>query len=98
MSNGIAEDCRNVQQYTFNGTNAQRWKIEDNGDGTVTILSAINGHYALDALDGAAERGTNIQIYIHTNGTPAQRWVLSKADRKYRRIHPVHSLLCSSTF
>ncbi len=62
----------NVQQYTPNSTNAQKWIIKQAGNGYFNIISKCSGLY-LDAKSGVAENGTNIQVY-NKNGTNAQKW------------------------
>ena len=65
----------NVQQYSRNGTAAQRWLIEAREDGTYTIASAGNPGLALDAKWGSTSDGTNVRIFT-ANGTSAQGWKL----------------------
>ena len=72
MSSGV-----NVQQYVPNSTEAQRWSVVPNEDGTFTLSPAGHPELALDASGGRSTSGTNIQVYA-TNGTEAQRWVLMK--------------------
>ena len=62
----------NVQQYTYNGTDAQLWFLEDAGDGYYYIISKCNGLY-LDVSGGGTADGTNIQVYTK-NGTTAQKF------------------------
>ena len=42
----------NVWQYARNNTDAQKWIIEENSDGTYTITSKINDQYCLDVAGG----------------------------------------------
>jgi peptidoglycan/xylan/chitin deacetylase (PgdA/CDA1 family) len=53
---------------------SQKWALEDNGDGTLTFISAASG-LALDAAGANTANGTRIQLYT-PNGTPAQRFRL----------------------
>ena len=73
------DDFTNVQQYEWNGTNAQKWKVIKNSDGTYTFLSAGNNTYALDLYAGQAVENGNLDIY-RTNGTKAQKWKLTKTS------------------
>ncbi|ORX58402.1 hypothetical protein BCR36DRAFT_580029 [Piromyces finnis] len=52
----------------------QKWKIYNNNDGTVLLISEF-GDYALDVSNGSGENGANIQIYsIH--GGDAQKFII----------------------
>ena len=72
--NAGKENSTNVQQYTPNSSNAQKWIIKSVGDGYFNIMSKCNGLY-LDAKGGVAENGTNIHVYTK-NGSKAQKWKL----------------------
>ncbi|MBA3936564.1 MAG: RICIN domain-containing protein [Planctomycetes bacterium] len=62
-----------LQQYTDNGTNAQRWKIEDLGDG-YRITSQANG-LRVDVQGGGLSDGTRVD-QAADNGGAAQRWMI----------------------
>ncbi|MFD7416061.1 ricin-type beta-trefoil lectin domain protein [Kitasatospora purpeofusca] len=55
-----------VQIYDCNGSNAQKWKIAE--DGTVRAFNRC-----LDVAGGATANGTKVQLYA-CNGTGAQQW------------------------
>lgn len=61
-------------------SNHRRWKFRQNGDGTVSIISAAtdanNGQF-LDLHNGKTDNGTRIQTW-QENGNIAQRWVLER--------------------
>lgn len=86
MSSGRVFDGRSagvvpttaLQQYTSNGTAAQRWVIEDNGDGTVSFFAANSG-LCVDVQGGNASNNTKIQLYV-PNGTNAQKFVLAEVQ------------------
>lgn len=63
----------NVQQYSWNGTNAQLWKFVDAGDGTYYIQSKLGT--VLDVQGGKIVAKANVQAY-NSNKTEAQKWVL----------------------
>lgn len=65
----------NIQQYEWNGTKAQLWKMRLNADMTVTFESALDANYVIDVKGGKALNGSNIQLWKH-NGTKAQRWMI----------------------
>ncbi len=69
----------NVQQYSANGSDAQRWIIQDNNDGTYSICSKANYLY-LDIACGTIKNKTNIQMY-EGNGSNAQKFKLEKVEK-----------------
>ncbi len=62
-----------VQAYGSNGTAAQRWSLQPNGDGSYTLLSALDGGKALDVAGASSANGTPLQLWS-ANGTAAQRF------------------------
>ena len=70
---GADTDALNLWQYNRNSTDAQKWVIEDCGDGTYfNIISKCNSK-CIDVSGGLNEPGRNIQVY-NKNGTAAQKW------------------------
>lgn len=78
VTDGSAQEGALVQQYGANGTRAQLWNIVKNADGSVTFISAINGH-ALDVMWGAAQNGTRLRQWT-SNGSAAQKFFLKEAS------------------
>jgi N-acetylmuramoyl-L-alanine amidase len=66
----------NVQQYASNNSDAQRWAIVSNGDGTLSLRSALGRNLVLDLWCGSTSNGTNADVYT-ANGTAAQRFVFT---------------------
>jgi beta-glucanase (GH16 family) len=64
-------DGTQVQLYTCNGTNAQRWTIGT--DGTIRALGKC-----LDVSGGSTADGARVQLWT-CNGTGAQRWTVTGA-------------------
>lgn len=48
VDHGIAENNRNVLEYSFNGGTNQKWKIVRLSNGQYKILSSLNNDYGLD--------------------------------------------------
>lgn len=71
-------DGSNVQQWQWNGSNAQRWRFEMGQHG-IKIISAC-GNKVLDVSGGNAGNGANVQIWSY-NGTAAQGWRFISAER-----------------
>ncbi len=78
VTNGIAVDLTNVQQYPCNKTNAQRWKPVSVGSGNYQLVSAVGASFVLDVDQAGNQNGTNVQIYT-SHGGSAQQWRLEEA-------------------
>ena len=68
----------NVQLYTSNQTNAQKWYAHKNDDGTWSFISCLSGR-ALDVYGNGITAGTNVQIHT-ARYYAAQRFNLIAAD------------------
>ena len=99
VSGGTMKNKQNVQQYTDNGTIAQKWVLKDvtsemnnkyprTYDGKTTSLSsAVNKNYSLDVIGASKSNRANIQLY-KKNGTVAQSFTLRYAgDGTYRIVN-----------
>lgn len=64
-------DGANVQQWQWNGSNAQKWRFEM-GENGIKIISAC-GNKVLDVSGAATENGSNVQLWSY-NGSNAQSW------------------------
>ena len=71
VSGGSCDNGANVQQYSQNGTPAQRWRIEK-FNGHYLLVNVASGK-ALDVSGGNGANGTNVQQYV-LNHTNAQLW------------------------
>lgn len=84
VAGGNIENGTNVQQYEFNGTNAQKWGLYSYGDGNYTIVSELNSdgtHYnrVLDVSNGL--NGENINVHLwENNGNDAQKFSICKTN------------------
>lgn len=64
-----------VQIWDDNGTQAQQWQINSNGDGTYSLIN-VNSNKALDVKAAGVAPGTKVQIWTQ-NGTGAQKWTFN---------------------
>ena len=81
-----ASDYTNVDIYTDNNTNAQRWKIYKCPDGAYKIIN-IGNQKALDVYAAQTADYTNVDVF-YDNGTKAQRWNISQnSDGTYQIIN-----------
>lgn len=88
--NGSNGNGANVQMYTSNKTNAQKWTIKKDSKGYISFI-----HYgtnkALDVSDGVVQNGKNVWQYGY-NGTYAQKWILKKNnDGTYTFVSALNS-------
>ncbi|MCC6108240.1 MAG: RICIN domain-containing protein [Atopobium sp.] len=91
--NGASLDSMaNVQQYSSNGTYAQKFEISyDRNDGYYTIMNVQSGR-VLDIENGSWDSGANVWQYS-PNGTYAQKWAIKQAsDGSYQIISSLNSL------
>lgn len=73
VQNGGTALYTNIWQYDVNGTDNQKWVIEDRGNGYYNIISKANGLY-VDISGGLSNNdGTNIQLY-YDNDSDAQQF------------------------
>lgn len=76
VSGGQARNEANIQQYAFNGTNAQRWVIARNADGSFTLWSALGLNLVADLQWGSTACGANAWLYA-ANGSKAQKFLFT---------------------
>lgn len=74
VEGGSDKDGALVQQYTCNGSPAQRWQVRNVTDNVYELVSEASGK-CLDVGGGSSENGAVIQQYT-CNGTAAQHWVV----------------------
>ncbi|MBI4858565.1 MAG: RICIN domain-containing protein [Acetobacterium woodii] len=75
VTGGIDANGTNVCQYTFNGSNSQKWKIVDGKKGYIILQPLCAQTRVLDISGGLNAEGANAAIY-DKNGSEAQRFKL----------------------
>ena len=94
VTNGQAAENTNVQIYSVNGTNAQRWAflpMNPIPTGTYIIHSALDYKCVLDVSGASTSSGANVQLY-GKNGTNAQIFrVLNYSDTGLAKIANANS-------
>ncbi len=78
------DDTANVQQWSWNGTRAQRWRIE-NVDSRLVRLVSQNSGKCLDVSNRAMHMGANIAQYRCHDGDN-QRWQLASVAAPNRPL------------
>ena len=81
IANGSKSSQANVQLYTNNGTNAQKFEVKKNSDGYYTIKNVGSGK-VLDCAGAGTANGTNIWQYDN-NSSAAQRWKIRNVGNGY---------------
>lgn len=68
--NGSSANNINIQQWGYNGSDAQKFKIQAVGDGYYTILTGASGYSAsLDIYKKSTADGANISQYTYKGST-----------------------------
>ncbi len=75
---GLNVNGTNVDQYTANGSDAQKWILRVDGNGNYEIISKCN-ELNLDIPAGLANEHANIQVY-QGNNSNAQKFILQKVE------------------
>jgi hypothetical protein len=83
------ENGTNVQIYRDNDSAAQKWIVEDSGNGSYKLINAI-GRKVLDVQQSGTTDGTNVHIW-DDNGSNAQRWRLQAIDNGH--LHKIINVL-----
>jgi hypothetical protein len=76
----------NLQLWSRNGTNAQKFKVTYQNDGSY-VLEPVCSHKRIDVCCRRKNLGTNIWQY-ENNGTDAQKWYIIPAGKGYYNIFP----------
>lgn len=74
VSGGSSSNGANVQIYSSNATNAQRWRVSHDDKGYVT-LQCVGSGKVLDVKSASGQSGANVQQYT-SNGSDAQKWII----------------------
>ena len=81
--NGSSSDGTNVQQYQYNGSNAQKFKLVNDGNGYYSILTACSKYKSgVDVSGWGTSNGTNIQQWSY-HGGDCQKFQFVKSGDAY---------------
>ena len=80
VEGGSTEIRANIQIYPNNGTAAQIFYVERDGDGLYTMRNRKSSHY-LNVAHGSTERGANIWQY-RDDGTDAMKFRITESDKE----------------
>lgn len=84
VENGSSANGANIQQWIYNGFDAQKFKIVSDGNGYYHILTGASGYSkGLDVEEGKSSDGTNIQQYNYNGSAHQQFKVEKQSDGTY---------------
>ncbi len=71
VADGSSADGTNIQQWSYNGSSAQMFKIVSYGSGYYYILTGASNYAScIDITDGSASDGANVIQWTYWGGTP----------------------------
>lgn len=83
----------NIQLYTNNNSDNQKWNITYENDGYYNISSALNENMAMDIYKGAFSNYSNIQLYKN-NHSINQKWSINYIGNGYFKIISTNKNYC----
>ncbi len=84
VANGSSENGANIQQWEYNGCDAQKFKFVSTGDGYYYILTGASGYSkCVDVADGSSADGANIMQWEYWGGAMQKYRVVKQADGSY---------------
>jgi rhamnogalacturonan endolyase len=93
VEDGSSSNGANIQQYSYNGSTAQQFKIVSAGDGYYNILTACSDYtQAVDVEGKKADDGTNILTWAAGTGTNQQYKFIEESDGSYGILTRTSSL------
>lgn len=83
LDGGKADNKTNIGIYTDTQSDAQKFKLIENDDGTYYIVTKnTNNLKAVEIADGSDKNGGNAQQY-EINGHSCQKWILEPVEEYY---------------
>lgn len=84
VANGSSENNANIQQWSYNGCDAQKFKIVSDGNGYYHILTGASGYSkCVDVAGGKAADGANILQYTYKGSANQQFKLEQQSDGTY---------------
>ncbi len=80
VKDGNDKDGANVQQWTGNGADCQKWYVSNVGSNYITLKSGMKSGRMLDTADGGTANGTNIRIWKANNLDPQKFKVVKSSN------------------
>lgn len=84
VADGSSANNANIRQWSYNGCDAQKFKIVSDGDGYYHILTGASGYTkCVDVAGGKSADGTNILQYTYKGKTNQQYKITKQSDGTY---------------
>lgn len=84
VENGSSDNNANIRQWTYNGCDAQKFKIVSDGNGYYHILTGASGYTkCVDVAGAKAADGANILQYNYRGKTNQQYRIEQQSDGSY---------------
>lgn len=84
VEDGAATDGTNIRQWSYNGSQAQKFKLVSDSDGYYSILTgAADYESCVDVYEGSAEDGTNIEQWTYWGGDMQKYEITRVSDGVY---------------
>lgn len=84
VANGSADNGANIQQWSYNGCDAQKFKFVSTGDGYYYILTGASGYSkCVDIDSGSSADGTNVIQWEYWGGSMQKYRVVQQPDGTY---------------
>lgn len=84
IEDGSSANGANIRQWSYNGSQAQKFKFVSLGDGYYYILTGASGYQScVDVDSGSAEDGTNILQWEYWGGEMQKYRVVQQPDGTY---------------
>ena len=84
VANGSSENGANIQQWEYNGCDAQKFKFVSTGDGYYYILTGASGYSkCVDVDSGSSADGANIMQWEYWGGDMQKYRIVKQADGSY---------------
>ncbi|MDE7313350.1 MAG: RICIN domain-containing protein [Eubacterium sp.] len=84
VEDGSSQNGANIRQWSYNGSEAQKFRFVSLGDGYYYILTGASGYQScVDVNAGSAADGTNIQQWGYSNGEMQKYRVVQQPDGTY---------------
>ncbi len=84
VANGSSDNGANIQQWAYNGCDAQKFKFVSLGNGYYYILTGASGYSkCVDIDSGSSADGANVMQWEYWGGSMQQYRVVKQADGSY---------------
>ncbi len=84
VEDGSSSNGANIRQWSYNGSDAQKFKFVSLGDGYYYILTGASGYSSCVDIDsGSASDGTNVLQWEYWGGSMQKYRIVQQADGSY---------------